>query len=312
MKKLVSTANLPKEEWLALRKQGIGGSDAGAICGLNPYVSPMKVFLDKTSDVYEDTDNEAMRQGRDLEEYVAKRFMEETGKKVRCCNYMLACDDLDYSFMQANVDRMITGENAGLECKTASAYSTGTWQDGKIPPHYLCQCYHYMAVTGCDAWYLAVVVLGKDFLWFRIERDEEVINNLKDIERRFWFDHVLANIPPDPDGSDATEAYFKQRYAVADPEKSVILGSEYTEKFKRYEEISDLMKKLEQEKRTIEEEAKAFMDDAELGYADGYTVSWKAYESERLDSKALKAEKPEIYGEFVKTINSRRFMIKAA
>ena len=79
MKKLVSTAGLDKKEWLLYRKQGIGGSDAGAICGLNSYRTAMQVYLDKTSEEVEEIDNEAMLQGRDFEDYVARRFMKATG-----------------------------------------------------------------------------------------------------------------------------------------------------------------------------------------------------------------------------------------
>jgi putative phage-type endonuclease len=81
-----------------MRKTGIGGSDAGAICGLNPYSSPMKVYQDKTSSTISNEDNEAMRQGRDLEDYVARRFMEETGIKVRRSNYMYRNEE--YPFMR--------------------------------------------------------------------------------------------------------------------------------------------------------------------------------------------------------------------
>ena len=119
----ISTTDLTHEEWLRLRKAGIGGSDAGAICGLNPYASPMSVYYEKTSLEAEDFDNESMRQGRDLEDYVARRFMEETGLKVRRSNVMYQSET--YPFMLANVDRLISGENMGLECKTASAYSVG-------------------------------------------------------------------------------------------------------------------------------------------------------------------------------------------
>ena len=80
------TKDLPKEEWLKLRKNGIGGSDAGAVCGVNPYRSALDVFIDKTTDAISDFDNEAMRQGRDLENYVAQRFCEKTGLKVRKSN----------------------------------------------------------------------------------------------------------------------------------------------------------------------------------------------------------------------------------
>lgn len=132
---------------------GIGGSDAGAICGRNPYASLMSVYYDKTREDTADCDNESMRQGRDLEAYVAQRFKEATGKKVRRSNIMYQSEE--YPFMLANVDRLVVGELAGLECKTASAYSADKWKDDNIPVHYQIQCHHYMAVTEAKAWYLA-------------------------------------------------------------------------------------------------------------------------------------------------------------
>ncbi|MCI9547547.1 MAG: hypothetical protein HFH60_12845 [Lachnospiraceae bacterium] len=156
MKKLASTLNLSHEDWLKYRKLGIGGSDAGAICGLNPYVTAMQVYQDKTSDATDDADNEAMRQGRDLEEYVARRFMEATGKKARRANCIFYNEE--NTFMLANVDRLIAGENAGLECKTASPYMADKWKNDEIPMHYQIQCYHYMAVCDAKAWYIAVLI----------------------------------------------------------------------------------------------------------------------------------------------------------
>ena len=181
MKKLVSTLNLPKEEWLRYRKQGIGGSDAGAICGFNPYRSAMQVYYDKTSDEIEDIDNEAMRQGRELEEYVSKRFVEETGKKVRRANAMFY--DEKNPFMLADVDRMIVGENAGLECKTASPFMSEYWERDKVPLSYQMQCYHYMSVCNADAWYVAVLIYGREFKVYKLERDEEIIANLIQMEK---------------------------------------------------------------------------------------------------------------------------------
>ena len=137
MYETISIANLTHEEWLRLRKTGIGGSDAGAICGLNPYSSAIHVYNDKTDKEIHDLDNESMRQGRDLEEYVAKRFMEETGLKVRRSNMMYR--NKENPFMIADVDRLVVGEDAGLECKTASAYSEDKWKEGEIPPKYLIQ-----------------------------------------------------------------------------------------------------------------------------------------------------------------------------
>lgn len=175
MKRLISTADLDKKSWLTYRKQGIGGSDAGAVCGMNPYRTAIHVYQDKISDEIEEIDNEAMRQGREFEDYVARRFTEATGKKVRRANAIYY--DEKHPFMLADVDRMIVGENAGLECKTASPYMADKWAEGRIPMSYQIQCYHYMSVCNAYAWYIAVLIYGRDFKFYRIERDAEQAEN---------------------------------------------------------------------------------------------------------------------------------------
>uniref|UniRef100_UPI000B09691B YqaJ viral recombinase family nuclease n=1 Tax=Clostridium sp. NkU-1 TaxID=1095009 RepID=UPI000B09691B len=213
MSKSISTADLSHEEWLKLRKTGIGGSDAGAICGLNPYASPMSVYQDKTTMEVKEIDNEAMRQGRDLEDYVARRFMEATGLKVRRSNMMYRSEE--HPFMLADVDRLIVGKDAGLECKTASAYNMDKWKEDEIPAHYLIQCHHYMSVTGKQTWYIAVVILGRGFKYAEIPRDEDLIKNLVSIEEQFWNDHVVKRIIPDPDGSEACDEVLEQYFHTA-------------------------------------------------------------------------------------------------
>lgn len=309
MEKLLATANIGHDEWLQARKTGIGGSDAGAICGLNPFRSPMDVYLDKVTMDIEENDNETMRQGRDLEEYVAQRFSEATGKKVRRCNFILAHSD--YPFLHANIDRMVIGEKAGLECKTASAFMADDWEKEKVPESYLIQCLHYMAVTGADKWFLAVVVLGRSFRYFEIKRDEETIQNLIKIEKDFWENHVMKHIPPEPDGSAASEEYFKKNFLDCNIGKSVELPKAFQEKFRRYEELNVLIDKLEKEQNQISEMCKLEMGDAETAYTDGFSVSWKPVVTNRLDSKKLKSEEPAIYSRYVKPSSSRRFVIRA-
>ncbi len=308
MKKLVSTLTLPREEWLRYRKQGIGGSDAGAICGFNPYRSAMQVYYDKTSDEIEDTDNEAMRQGREMEEYVARRFTEETGKKVRRANAMFY--DEKNPFMLADVDRMVVGENAGLECKTASPFMAEYWSGDKIPLSYQMQCYHYMSVCNADAWYVAVLIYGREFKVYKLERDEEIIANLIQLEKNFWENHVLKRVLPDPDGSKLADSviaeYFKESTGAVIPLQG------FDDKLKRREELVVLMDKLESEKRQIEQELKMYMGDAEKAENQLFRVSWKAVVSNRLDTKALQEQEPEIYQKFLKQTNSRRFTVKAA
>lgn len=308
LNKLISTNGMDHETWLQYRKKGIGGSDAGSICGLNPYATAISVFIDKTQrQVGEKEDNEAMRQGRDLEEYVARRFSEETGKKVRRANSIFYQEE--NPFMLANVDRLVVGENAGLECKTASAYSADKWKDGHIPESYEIQCHHYMAVTGADAWYIACVVLGREFIWHKIERDEETIRVLTQIETDFWHNNVLADKMPEPDGSKAAEELLSKYYGSSEPEKAISLVG-FDEKLKRRAEISDLQDKLEKEKKQIEQEVKVYMEDAEKADSDRFSVSWKSITSSRVDSKKLKAVYPDVYKECVKESENRRFTVK--
>lgn len=307
LNKVVSTLGMEQETWLQYRKNGIGGSDAGAICGLNPYSTAMTVYLDKLGKTEETPDNEAMRQGRDFEQYVAERFMEDTGKKVRRANAIFSSGE--HPFMYANVDRLIVGEDAGLECKTANAYNADKWKDGHIPEHYEIQCHHYMAVTGAKAWYIACVVLGKGFIWKKIERDEELIADLVQIEKDFWEEHVKKEVPPDPDGSKAADEVIAQYYNTADEGKTISLNG-FDKKLERREEINALMDKLETEKKQIEQEIKVEMEDAEAATANDYKIIWKNSSANRVDTKLLKEEYPDIYKDVLKCTSSRRFLIK--
>lgn len=308
MKKLISTLHIDKESWLQYRKQGIGGSDAGAVCGLNPYRTAIQVYYDKTSDSIEEIDNEAMRQGRELEEYVAKRFCEASGKRVRRANAMFY--DEKNPFMLADVDRMIVGENAGLECKTASPYSEEKWRDDKIPLSYQLQCYHYMSVCNADAWYIAVLIYGRDFKYYRIERDDEVIGNLIRIEEEFWNEYVLKRVIPDPDGSKTADAAIAERFKESKSTTIPLTG--FDERLERRQEILSLLEKIETEKRQIDQELKLYLGDAEIAENEHYRVSWKNFSRSSIDEKRLKAEQPEIYEKCRRETTSRRFTVKAA
>lgn len=308
MKKLASTLNLDKKSWLRYRKRGIGGSDAGAVCGLNPYRTAIQVYYDKTSDEIEEIDNEAMRQGREFEDYVAGRFCEASGKKVRRANAMYY--DEKNPFMLADVDRMVVGENAGLECKTASPYMAEKWEDGKIPLSYQIQCHHYMSVCNMEAWYIAVLIYGKEFKYYRIERDEQVIADLIRIEKEFWREHVMKRVMPDPDGSKTADAAIAERFKIS--RDLTIPLSGFDARLKRREELLSVMGHMEAEKRQIDQELKLYLGDAEMAENEHYRVSWKNVSRSSLDERRLKEEQPEVYEKYRRVTTSRRFTVKAA
>ncbi len=295
--------------WLRLRKTGIGGSDAGAICGVNPYSSAMKVFQDKTSKEIEEQDNEAIRIGHDLEDYVAQRFTEAAGLKVRKSNFMYRSRKCP--FMIADVDRLVVGEDAGLECKTASAYNGDKWADGDIPLHYVMQCYHYMAVTGKRAWYIAAVILGREFTYRKLEWDDDLIGQLTEVEDNFWNNHVVPGIIPPPDGSKACDEVIQQYFHTARKEAAIKLEG-FDERLRRREEILGSIARLEAERKQIEQEVKLYMQDHELARSEYFRVSWKNIDAMKLDARRIREERPEIYADYGKASHSRRFEVKAA
>ncbi len=309
MKKLVSTLGMGREEWLLYRKRGIGGSDAAAVCGLNPYSSPLQVYLNKTGADIGDHDNEAMRQGRDLEDYVARRFMEATGLKVRRANAIYY--DEKRPFMLADADRLIVGQDAGLECKTVSPYNADAWKDGRIPLHYQIQCYHYMSVFGADKWYIAALIFGRDFLVREIPYDLEIVRNIRQMETDFWRGHVEKRVLPAPDGSEGADQLILDRFRTAEPGKQILLIG-FGDKVARRQELAGLISDLETEKKQIEQELKLYLGDAEEAQGEGYKVSWTNVYSNRLDGERLKKDRPDIYKEYLKPQNTRRLTIKAA
>ncbi len=308
LNRLTSKEN--QEEWLRIRKGYLTGSDVGAVCGMNPYKSAMQVYLDKINPEIAVMDNEAMRLGRDLEDYVARRFMEETGKKVRKTNAMYIHDQ--YSFMMANIDRLVTGERAGLECKTASPYQAERWKDGKIPEWYYLQCQHYMKVLEMDGWYLAVLIYGKGFQYTYIPRDEEMLDNLVAVEQDFWENHVQAKAMPSPDGSKGADAFIQNYFQRKEGAVTKLMG--FDEQITRRNELMEVIKKMQTEQKRIEQELKMYLgkEQAQIGISDHYRVTWTEYETKRIDTERLKKEQPEIYKDYSKVQKSSRLSIQVA
>lgn len=287
-KPIANLYDLTREEWLELRRTGIGGSDAGAVTGLNSYKSPVEVWQEKTGrkSIESEVDNDYLRIGRDLEGYVASRFEEETGKEVYAYRDML--QSVEYPFMIADVDRLVNGENAGLEIKTASPYKRKDWADGKIPYHYELQCNHYMAVTGLDKWYICALIYPHIEIRV-IERDEELINTLITLEKDFWNSYVLNNEMPPVDGSTACSESLKELYPESSGESIEL--DDLEEMMCRWTDVQNMIDKLYDEAEAIENTVKSRMKTAETAYIGSYRVTWKNRKArETADTKKMKAD----------------------
>ncbi|AJW76961.1 hypothetical protein X275_01175 [Marinitoga sp. 1197] len=305
--KLLNTKEISYEEWKKSRMKGIGGSDAAAIVGLNRYKSPLRVYLEKIGEAPEVEDNERMYWGRILENLVAKEFEKRTGKKVRRVNAIL--QHPEYDFMIANIDRRVVGENAILECKTTSQWNEKEWKDDEVPQEYIIQVQHYMAVTGTEKAYIAVLIGGNKFLYKEIERDEELIDLLIEKEKEFW-KMVEDRTPPVLDGSKDAEEILKYMYPNAIEGTEVVLPDENVEFIERRKELDKQKKELESNIKAIDNRLKQLIGENEKAKCGTYILSYKNIKSSRFDTKKFKKEHDDLYKKYIKETFYRKFEIK--
>lgn len=298
-----STAN--HEEWLALRHKYIGGSDAAAVVGMNSYVSAYSLWAEKTCRIPAFEGNLATEVGTYLEEFVAQKFAQETGKRVRKSNQSWFNDQ--YPWAIANIDREIVGEDAGLEIKTTSELCMGKFKGGEFPSNYYVQCMHYLAVTGKSKWYLAVLIGNREFKWFTIERDEDEIKALMDAERTFKM-YVDNDTPPVADGAQATTDTLKNLYP--DSIDTAIGIGFFEMDLENYFRLKEQKKNIEQIIDGIENRIKAHLGECARGEGEKYKVSWKTQYKKTFDYKQFVADHPEMdVSRYYKTSGSRPFKV---
>lgn len=311
-RKLANTKAMSREDWLELRRHSIGGSEAGAIVGMSTYASAVTVYCDKLGlSKQKEEQNEAMRLGTDLEGYVAERFCEMTGKKVRNDNFMYQHDD--YDFITANIDRVVVGENAGLECKTMGNYVTYDFESGDVPASYYCQCQHYMAVMGYEKMYLCILQFQKGVFVVDILRDDKFIAELIEAECSFWHDNIEARVMPAPDDSDATSNALQELWPEHNKGYEIELPS-LQQDAKRYIEIGEMEKQLKAQKKEIANRIKADMQDAEKATSEGFYTTWKTQSKEAFDSNLkddFKEKYPDLFKRYFKKSVSRALRVYA-
>ena len=294
------------EEWLALRHKYIGGSDAAAVVGLNPFASQFSLWAEKTNRVPAFEGNLATEVGTFLEDFVAQKFAQETDKQVRRCNMSILNDE--YPWAIANIDREIVGEDAGLEIKTTSELNMRKFKGGEYPANYYVQCMHYMAVTGKKKWYLAVLIGNRDFRIFEIERDENEINALMRQEKLFY-EFIESDKEPPADGSKATTEALKSMYPNSNNGAIDLMSC--ADNARRYLALDAQIKELEALRDVQANSLKQYMGNAEKASNGKYCVTWKASERKSFDSKSFINDHPEInFDKYYKTSSVRRFSIK--
>ncbi|WP_176081448.1 YqaJ viral recombinase family protein [Paraburkholderia tropica] len=313
--RLVETKDMPREDWLQVRKSGIGGSDAAAAVGLSPYQSQLELWLVKTGrgenlpQPDPDDTTEPVYWGTILEPIVAASYTKQTGNRVRRVNAVLQHHTIPW--MLANVDREVVGnrEVQLLECKTAGEFGARLWRDG-VPEYVVCQVQHQLAVTGKQAADVAVLLCGQKLDVHRIERDDALIARLIELEAAFWR-YVETDTPPPADGSESADRALRCLYPGAggtvDFTNDRRLSSAFADLVAVRAEIETRQTLEAQLKQTIQQS----MGEADRAQFETGSVSFKrSKDGSGVDLKRLLADHPRFATQYATTKpGSRRFLV---
>ena len=314
--KLVKTNNLNRDQWLTVRKGGIGSSDAAAAAGLNPYKSQLELWMEKTGceaglPKADRTDQSSpMYWGTLLESVVAAHYTMRSGHKVRRINTVL--QHPTEPWMLANLDREVIGtpEVQILECKTAGLNGARLWKEG-VPEYIQLQVMHQLAVTGKQTADVAVLICGQDLQIHRIERDDAMIAKLIELERQFWH-YVETDTPPPADGSDSADValrclYPKDSGTTLDLSQDLEMSAAFSDLLAVREVLTTNVLLEAQLKQRIQQR----MGDATKVVFETGDVTWKrSKDGAGLDTASLLKDQPDLLQRYTLVkAGSRRFLV---
>lgn len=295
------------EKQIKERRGYIGASESAAILGLSNWSSPLKVWSEKTSALpHEDlSDREAIELGNELEDYVARRFCQKTGKKVHRVNATLY--HKDHPFIACNLDRQVVDEKVPLECKTAGEFMAKDWKGDVAPNAYVVQVMHQMAVTGAPYAYLAVLIGNREFKWLKVDRDEDMIKTIVEREVAFWNTFVVPKIMPKVIRQDNETLARLFKDAV---DEVIPLDDDARRTIESLQGMKADYKDLEGKIDLLGNKLKAMLGDKLAGTTGNWRVMWKPQTQERIDVKKFKDEQPELSKKYIKETTFRKLTIK--
>lgn len=290
----INIKGMSREQWLAERKSGVGGSDVGKVLGVSEWGTAVDVWMEKTGRTAPVEQTEAMWFGTEMEDAVARRYAAETGVEVVRHNFMAFDEDCH---LLGNIDRLVKLTEGGLaayqgevrttlalECKTSSQ---SPWED--VPLHYQAQVQTYMALHPTIMRFdVAASFYGfaKEFKVYHVDRDDEVIDSIREAVKAFWEKHVIPDVPPMPTCEEDCKAIWKS----SNPLRKVYATDEVAMAVKSFKDMQARIKELEASASDVKASIMAAMEDGEILVApDGSKlVSWKSNKAtKKTDWKAV-------------------------
>jgi len=284
---------LTRTEWLVERRKGIGGSDIAAILGLSDYRTPLQVWLDKVHGD-DEVDRPEWEWGRRLEDVVARKWADEHPDITVYAAPQLIWDGVE-PIAFASPDRLLSGGGV-LELKTADSRVAHRWDDEQVPDEYLMQLQWYLGVTGAQRGWIACLIGGRRYVERHVERDDRLINAMRERAAKWWADHVEALVPPPATPPD--DDRFMARAYPASERTEVTLDADTLALVEDARSIKGVIDNLADDharKVTLIKERLGAATDG-LGPDGEPLVTWRPRKgSTRVDTRRLRDEYPDLY-----------------
>jgi putative phage-type endonuclease len=261
----------------------IGSSDIAAIMGLSRWKSPLQLWAEKTGEVEpaDLSDVEHVQLGTELEDFVAKKFERETGLKPRQAPHIY--QHAEHGYMRAQVDRIITGTDELLECKTCSAWKAKEWEGEEIPGEYILQVMWQLGLSRRSVGHIACLIGGQSFKYKKISFDAGIYNDMIIAAKDFW-QMVAQKTPPMAVGMDNN--FMVELHPTHDDQIQQV--QEMNDAIATIQQLKGSIKELGLQKDELEAKVKAVIGD-NLGIRTGeYQATWKTQVSKRVDTQAIK------------------------
>ena len=276
------------EEWLAARREGVTATDIVTICGLSAYDSPYSLYWRKLGVVPEAVDNDRFRLGRDLEPLIIDRWREKHPLFTNTHGGLYRSGERPWQL--ATPDQLVWSHAAPdtcpLELKSWADADWHSWDEGP-PPAVRAQVLWQMDTLDASTGYVGVLFLPSgEFRSFSIEHDESVIPDgpeaddpcdvckdiglMREAGFRFYL-QVKGHIPPPgADGSAATMAAVKARFATVDKTATAVLAPEA---WSVYADAAERVDYWTEVRQAAEASLREVTDDAYKLEVDGQVVA---------------------------------------
>lgn len=304
-----------REDWLDIRKSGIGSSEVATIVGLNPWETPYQLWRRKKGLDEPKAENAAMRNGHHLEDAVSRMWNDATGREIikrSAIDWIIR--DNDRPYLQVSPDRTYwLGESRSPEAKGILEIKTTRMKvdPEDLPKYWFAQVQYQLGVAGYTQGSLAWLSAGQgfDFGYQDLKLVPDFYDWLIDEVSRFWTDCILGG--QEPSVVSVKDVILK--YNRHTDRKIIECSDEIFETYRELKEVKRLMDETEAHKEELEAKLKMAFQDAEaLSYGGATIATWKAPKlSNKFDAKAFVTDHPDLAAPYTHQVQgARRLLLK--